>query len=134
MAHRITGDILYVRHRALAVSDRDWQAMLDDIAQSILPAEPFRILVKTENAGPNSVQRNQLHQLVTSKGATLRVAVMSTSTLVRGIVTAFSWMGTLKIKSFGDDDLAGALHFLESKDTSGDRARFIFTEIEPDVG
>jgi hypothetical protein len=134
MAHKATAEILYARHHSLAVDDREWQAMLDDIEQRMRPGEPLRILVKTDNAGPNSFPRNQLHHLVTSKGATLRVAVMSTSTMVRGVVTAFSWMGTLQIKSFGDNDFAGALLFLGCKDVSMERAWGIFAEIERDVG
>ena len=134
MGHRAERDILFVRHRELAPTDRDWQAMLDDLGERLRPGGLYRILVRTDNAGPNSLQRNAINQLATSKRATLRVAVMSTSRLVRGIVTAFSWMGTLQIRSFGDADLAGAIAYLGLDDVSAMSAARMFSEIERDVG
>jgi hypothetical protein len=108
--------------------------MLGDVGRRLQPGGVQRILVKTDNAGPNSVQRNQLNQLAASKRTTLRVAVLSTSTLVRGIVTAFSWMGSLQIRGFGDADVAGALAYLEPSGVSVEDARRVLAEIERNVG
>src|SRR3954470_8268485 len=91
MNHRMTPSVLYVRHRAQQVSDREWKEMLDDLDEYLSTNKVLRILVKTDNAGPNAKQRSALNERVLSKGVSLRVAVMSTSVVVRGIVTAFSW-------------------------------------------
>lgn len=130
----MTPNVIYVRHRGQEVTDSEWQEMLDDLAGYMQSAKQLRILVKTDDAGPNAKQRNALHQLILSKGATLRVAVMSTSVMVRGIVTAFSWMGTLDIKSFGDADFSGALRFLDAPEVTVATAMRTFADIERVVG
>ena len=134
MNHRLVADVLFVRHRELTVSDADWQDMLDEIASSLQPQTTLRTLVKTDNAGPNAIQRNRLNQLVSSKHGTLRVAVMSSSVLVRGIVTAFSWMRSLEIKSFGPAELSEALAFLDTSQVSAALAMHVFSDIEGLVG
>ena len=113
MNHRMTPSMLYIRHRAQQVSDREWKEMLDDLGEYLSSNKVLRTLVKTDNAGPNPKQRNALNELMLLKGASSRTAVMSTSILVRGIVTALSWMRTQDIRSFGDEDYAGALRFLD---------------------
>src|SRR5687767_2722084 len=78
--------VLYVRHREQAPTDEDWQALLDEIARNVERDGSLRILVRTENAGPNVVQRSKLNELITAKHISLRIAVLSTSMLVRGII------------------------------------------------
>jgi hypothetical protein len=134
MGYKVLGGILFVRHRSLAVADPDWQDMLGEIERNLQRDQPLPILVKTDDAGPNALQRNLMNQLVQSKGATLRVAVMSNSRLVRGIVTAFSWMGTMQIRSMEPHDYQGALAFLRATQVSPADAARVFAEIESDVG
>src|SRR5262245_51143807 len=118
MGHRVAWGVVFVRHRSQAVSDQDWQEFLADIGTQLKPGQALRVLVKTDDAAPNSLQRNQLNLLAQSKGAHLRVAVMSNSRLVRGAVTAFSWMGSLQIRSMEPGDYRSALAFLAAADVS----------------
>lgn len=108
--------------------------MLVDLKQQLKPKQPMPCLIVTHDAGPNSAQRQQLHQVATAKGATLRVAVLSSSKLVRGMVTAFSWMGTLQIRSLEPDDYAGALAYLQATHISPADAARVFDEIGAEVG
>jgi hypothetical protein len=134
MRSAYAGGVLHVRHRSQSVGDADWQKMLDDMDQLVRPGQTLRILVKTDNAGPNAAQRNRFHQFVTSKKIQARVAVLSTSVLVRGIVTAFSWMRMIEIASFGETDYAGALAFLGATQVTPASAESTIKEIEQGVG
>jgi hypothetical protein len=134
MAHRVALGIVFVRHRSQAPRDEDWQQFLADIGAQMKPGQPLQVLVKTDDAGPNSVQRNQINRLAQSKGASLRVAVMSNSRLVRGIITAFSWMGSLQIRSIEPTDYKAALAFLGAAQVSPGEAARLIAEIEATVG
>ena len=67
-------------------------------------------LVATKGGGPTSTQRKYLNDLLA--GRHVPVAVMSSSTAVRGVVTALSWFNR-KIKAFPPEGLADALTYLE---------------------
>jgi len=133
MNHKLVQGVLFVRHREQAVRDEDWDAMLADVAQSLERGGALKILVRTDNAGPNVLQRSKLNQVVTAHGGTLQVAVLSSSVLVRGIVTAFSWMRVVQIRSFGPEAHAAALAYLDVK-VRPDAAQRVIGEIEGVVG
>jgi hypothetical protein len=134
MGHRVAHGVLFVRHRSLPVKDQEWGEMLVDLEQQLKPKQPLPCLIMTHDAGPNSAQRQQLHQIATAKGATLRVVVLSSSPLVRAMVTAFSWMGTMQIRSLEPDDYAGALACLRATHVSPADAARVFDEIGAEVG
>ncbi|MFS8065341.1 MAG: STAS/SEC14 domain-containing protein [Byssovorax sp.] len=73
----------------------------------------FRQLIFTDGGGPNGAQRkasaNRFRACV--NGDKIKVAVVSRSTAVRGIVTAFRWLG-LPMRSFEPEQLAEAFAFL----------------------
>lgn len=134
MNHKMMGDVLFIRHRSLPVGDNDWEEMIAEMDRYLESKNVLRVLVKTDDAGPNAAQRQRLNRLVASRKATMRVAVMSTSVLVRGIVTAFSWARALEIKSFGENDMRGALAFLGAPEIPTADAWRVFSDIEETVG
>ncbi len=134
MSHALVAGVVFVRHRSLAVSEHDWQRLLDDIASVAGQGGTVRVLVKTDDAGPNPSQRNRLHLLVKSRNAKLIVAVMSGSLLIRGMVTALSWMRTLEIRSFGEVDYAPALEFLDARQLSIGLVLSTFAQIDRSLG
>jgi hypothetical protein len=133
MNHKFASGMLYVRHRALPVRDAEWTEMMNEIARHAQNDTPMKILVRTDNAGPNVVQRSDMNALLESKGVQLTVAVLSSSVVVRGIITAFSWMRRMNIRSFGQDDYTSALAYLDVKVRPAD-AKHVMTEIEQIVG
>src|SRR5262250_569245 len=54
MGHRVALGVVFVRHREQAVSDQDWQQFLSDIGAHLKRGEALRVLVKTDDAAPNS--------------------------------------------------------------------------------
>ena len=133
MNQKFMDGVVYVRHRALLVDDAEWDEFVCTVDAHLSAGGSLKLLVLTDNAGPNVIQRGQLNDLLTSKGATLRIAVLSKSMVVRGIVTALSWMGTMRIRAFSPRDFKGALSFLDAKVSPADAER-IFGEIEIFVG
>jgi hypothetical protein len=134
MRHKLVHGILFVRHGSLAVRDQEWTAMLADLERWLKPNQTLPCLIMTHDAGPNSAQRSQLNQLLIAKGATMRVAVMSSSTLVRGIVTALAWMGNMQIRGLEPGDYAGALAHLDVTKLSPADAARVFDELGADIG
>ena len=73
-----------------------------------------RALVESHNSGPNAAQRKAITDAM--RDVDVRVAVMTNSTVVRGIVTALAWLGTRQ--------QAFPLH--------GERAAAKYLELTPD--
>jgi len=51
-----------------------------------------RVIVESHNSGPNAAQRKAITDAM--RNVDVRVAVMTNSAVVRGIVTALAWLGT----------------------------------------
>ena len=83
----------------------------------------FKQLVISDGGGPNAAQRKAWVELGKQFGSVsdMRVAIVSNSIAVRGIVTAFHWLGAPQ-RSFSPDQLEGAFAHL---DLSGDVVREI---------
>ncbi len=70
---------------------------------------PF--FVWTDGGGPNSVQRNHFSDAL---GKTLpRVAVLTDSRVIRGIITAIQWLGSMDIKGFAPRAIDEAIEFID---------------------
>lgn len=74
--------------------------------------EPFvkRVLVEAHGGGPTVKQRMAMRGTDLSKNA--RIAILTESTLARGIVTAVSWFG-VSLRAFPIDGHELAAQFLE---------------------
>jgi hypothetical protein len=69
-----------------------------------------RVIVESHNSGPNATQRKSLADAMRNED--VRVAVLTESTLVRGIVTALAWLG-IPQRAFPMDGHRQAGKFLE---------------------
>lgn len=117
MACELVGDIVLCLHNAKAPDDGSWQVYVDAcVASAGLHEGDFartRQLVWTDGGGPNAPQRRAAVEAVENlKGAKEgRIAVVSSSTLVRGIVTVFNWFN-FQVKAFSPGEIDMALSFL----------------------
>lgn len=117
MACELVGDIVLCMHNAKAPDDASWQVYIDAcIASAELHGGDFsrsRQLIYTDGGGPNAPQRKAVVEAVEQlKGAKEgRIAVVSSSTLVRGIVTVFNWFN-FQVKAFSPGEIDAALQFL----------------------
>jgi hypothetical protein len=67
------------------------------------------ILVFTDGGAPNATQRSEINDWL--RGRSIRTAVILSSPLVRGIVTALNWFNR-DIKPFAPKDWRGAMSFV----------------------
>ena len=135
MSHQWHNAVIYVAHSSETPVNEDWDAFLDAVATYERSNGRVRFLVNTEMAGPNAAQRRKLNDLMNRLGSKLRVAVLSESMVVRGIIQALSWMNVIEIRSFPPGAIAAALGYLEAEADAlaVAKALKIFEQIEKDI-
>ena len=122
MAYRTVNGIFCVAHGSSNPSDEEWKAYLDYYLAN--ERECLRTLVVTDGGGPNAKQRAETAKLIQS--APTRVAIVSSSTFVRGVATALSWFNK-RVQAFSDTEMDRALSYLEVTDNL---ARLITAELK----
>ena len=101
-----------VVHPRISPSDSDWDALISFHGKDLraMPRDhEVKVLVYSEGGGPNAAQRRRMIQFLEARRST--TAVLTASTAVRAIVTAFSWFRT-DIRAFAPHDIAGAASYL----------------------
>jgi len=115
----------------MPISQLQWKT-LDDmligfISPGQLPDEGLDLLCQELQAKPvktylstsygvvdvNSMQRKKVVDVLTGRGT--KIAVVTDERLVRGIVTAASWLGLRNVKTFAWADVTEAVGFLEPR-------------------
>jgi hypothetical protein len=100
---------LVVVHGVAHPSDDDWQIYLDALRQH-LDAIQGQLIV-TDGGSPNSAQRRASLDLVAGK-TTPPTAVVTSSVLVRGVVSALSWIMKDRIRAFPQGEFDEACAFI----------------------
>jgi hypothetical protein len=111
LALQLVDTTLVVVHNARQPNDDDWALFMltwgerwDTIAAQ---------LVVTDGGGPNATQRRKALALLTSRqGGHPQTAVVTSSIMARGVVTAMSWFIKDRIRAFPQRQLAEACTFL----------------------
>jgi len=117
MACELVGDIVLCLHTTVSPDDASWQTYVDAcLAAAARHDGDFarvRQLVFTDGAGPNGAQRQRIVDAIEPlRGAKEgRVAVVSSSAAVRGIVTVFNWFN-FAVRAFSPIKLDEAMTFL----------------------
>lgn len=114
---RLIENTIVVVHTAAPPSMEEWSTYIDTVLDG---GRAFggdltrcRQLVITDGGGPNSMQRAQAQKAAAQmNGALMPVAVVSASTFVRGIVTAFNWFN-MNLRAFSPSEVKAAFAFLE---------------------
>jgi hypothetical protein len=106
---------LLLVHRPVPIDNAEWQEFLD-VAESIARAKGgVEVLVRTEEkGGPDAGQRADLNDRFAN--LKMRVAVLTSSRITRGIAMALSWLKVIDIKALPPNDVDSALDFLETSD------------------
>lgn len=106
----LEGDILVACHSVRPPSDLEWSRYLGFIARNI---DRIRaVVVHSEGGGPTAMQRRAAAETWATIGRTPRMAVVTGSTVARGIVTASSWLIGNFIRAFPEGDREGVGAFL----------------------
>lgn len=101
---RTLGALLVLVHTEKNPTNDEWQRFLDELRR--VGVKQARVLVRTEGAAPDTLQRQQFNDLLA--GHPLPLAVLSDSRVVRGVGTALRWFNPA-IRVLPSADLAGAL-------------------------
>ena len=94
-------------------TDQEWDTYIRFLRQNVVPGVTPRSLVITDGGGPNSAQRTKLTELVAEHAGEIKIAVVTSSAVVRGIFTAMSWFATFTYRAFTPQQLDEALVFLD---------------------
>jgi hypothetical protein len=102
------GDLMLTVHGPIPPTDEEWRAYLEFSRTCV--GRVTRSLIVSSGAGPNGRQRTMLMKEF-PEFAPVPVAVVSDSSMTRGIVTALRWFGK-NIRAFPPSQLAAALEYL----------------------
>ncbi len=116
MAFKVVDDLVVVVHSAQPPLKDEWSKYVSEHARLKSEGRKVAIVVFTAGGGPDSAQRSALRQAVPSAPIT---AVVSRNMLVRGMVTAFNWLGWGAMQAFAPAELEDALRFVGTKVQSG---------------
>jgi len=105
MLHAQFGETMTMVHTAEKPTDVEWDAMLAHFRAK----RAERVIVFTDGGGPTTLQRGRLNDAL--EGSVVKTAVVSSSPVIRGIVTALSWFNP-GIKSFLPHEASLALGYL----------------------
>ncbi|NVB37327.1 hypothetical protein G6O69_05755 [Pseudenhygromyxa sp. WMMC2535] len=103
----VRGAVHVVVHTPQDPSDEDWQAYLEDVTKHA--AKIKGILVYTQRTGPSASQRAASNKAFSETNGDMKVAIMTSSRMTKGIVTALSWVVGGNIKAFSTKDFQGAV-------------------------
>lgn len=107
------GEVMVFLHTARAPSSEEWamctQLLVRAVATGSFPR--MRVLVVTDGGGPDVVMRSELQAFFKKHDHFPKTAVVTTSVLSRGIVTAVSWFNP-NIKAFAPIHFGAALDHL----------------------
>jgi hypothetical protein len=135
MIFKRRGDIFIALHTENAPSDEEWRRFIDaTLAAANEHKGDFtkvKSLVITDGGGPNAAQRKLASDMLSGRQAC--TAVISHSSLIRGVITAMAWFNA-KVKAFSPDERASAFRHLEIPDAI---ARTVWSDacaMRPELG
>jgi hypothetical protein len=115
MAFRLFApDLMLVVHGDKPPSDAQWNAFVDCMhARAVETKRVPHTLVLSTGGSPNARQRAISKERVSDLGdATERIAVLTSSAIVRGAVTALAWIVRNNFRAFAPSEMRAALLYL----------------------
>ena len=106
----VKGSILLVLHTKENPSDDVFEEYIKFAGDNIHRIKSTMIL--TEGGGPNAMQRGLSNDLLETHNIKAKIAVVTLSRAIRGIVTALSWFNP-NIKAFSTIQIPAAMEYLE---------------------
>jgi hypothetical protein len=105
-------DLALVLHTAAPPGYDEWKALVEEyrrLADTNSGLSGLRVLVLTDGGGPNAAQRSMVNDVFRGQP---KVAVVTASALIRGIITVFAWFNPATT-GFAPGELDRALRHLE---------------------
>jgi hypothetical protein len=94
------------------LDDSEWDAYAHFLEKEFIPGPRRSLcLVSTDGAGPTAAQRQRVNEVIAPVVKHLRAAVLTSSNIARGIVTAMSWINPV-YRAFAPDEMDKAIEFL----------------------
>jgi hypothetical protein len=133
MVFKECGGVLLCVHGAEDPRPEEWVAYVDYCLK--LPRSCNKALVVTDGGGPNAAQRKVLQDRYLAKHDDYRVAVLTDSAVVRGIVKALNWFNPLTQPFTYDEGrgIAQAMAHLGDDGGKGTRIRFELEMLRRDL-
>jgi hypothetical protein len=103
----MAGPVAVALHTSTPPSKAEWSEWMRLVRT--IPLEQLHILVFTDGGAPNTVQRGEFTDHLAGRAAP--IAVVSSTLVVRSIVTAISWFNP-QIKVFAPADASSAMQFV----------------------
>jgi hypothetical protein len=104
--------VIYALHPSAPPNNADWDRYVDMVAAAVASQNAVfdRLLgfTVTDGGAPNAAQRKRLVDRV-MQGQRPRAVIITDSILVRGVVTAFSWLARTEFSVFKPSDIRQAL-------------------------
>ena len=125
MVFKIVGNVHIVIHGTTEPRDEDWRLYMDAVRSEEQKTTDFakiRTLVFSAGGGPTAKHRREISEFL--GGRTTPVAIVTSSTIMRGVVTALQWFNPLA-RAFSPDNVVAALQFLGTSDSE---AHLVWTE------
>ncbi|MCK6586670.1 MAG: hypothetical protein L6Q76_03690 [Polyangiaceae bacterium] len=97
-------------------ADDEWNQYIQFCARTYTPGDFMKSLIITDGGAPTTTQRmilnEKLSEYVRGNKHLFRSAIVTSSTFVRGVVTALSWFNS-GICAFSPQNLEDAMNYLE---------------------
>ncbi len=101
------GGLMLLVHTNRPPSDAEWEPYYAELVKH--DPKKIRSLAFTDGGAPSAAQRAQVNDFLRGQAST--AAVVTTSTMVRGVVTALSWFNA-QMKAYAPRDVDAGLQHL----------------------
>jgi len=128
----IAGHAHVAVHGKSPPTDQEWQDYLDHILEHV--SEIRGVLVNTIGGGPTASQRRIATEHWNRYGSTPKMAIMTVSPIVRGMVKALSWFLGTNLRAFSIDSYEDACKHLGLTETDAEEIRVMVARLREDQG
>lgn len=109
MADELVAGTLVVVHKPEPPSSSEWTVHCREIAKRRPGLRG--VIVVANGSGPNTLQRQELQE-VWGAATPPPIAIMTRSSVLRGVLTALNWFMSNRLKAFRETDFDGAFDYL----------------------
>lgn len=128
-----TAECLVVVRTPAPLSDAEWASYVAAIEQLTRDSAQPRALVVAFGGSPSPTQRRRLNEMLTPVRGTLRVAVLTGSTYVRGVASAIT-SDIPGYRTFDLDALEEATDYLGLRPSGSAKVKVILERLRREVG
>ena len=117
MVFKIVGNVHIVIHGMTDPLDEDWRLYMNAVRSEEQKTAGFgrmRTLVFSAGGGPTAKHRKEINEFL--GGRATPVAIVTSSTVMRGLVTALQWFNPLA-RAFSPENVLAAMQFLGTSES-----------------